>query len=285
MASQLEYLTAVGKERNPAQETEYQRLLKDQGTGGGLIPDLPGIAATQKANTTALLGNQATQQEDYLSRFRAAIGGQETLPAMYSRLGSELGLPELQKRQQMLTEAVRATPQLQTQSARGMDVNENQRQRIIAAKLAELSPAAQLATEQAQTATGQLQTAMGFEQSQQQKELAPFQTEQTLLQDRQAREIAAYSEADQRELDGYIAKMNAGITLSEGEKNRANQLAIAEKGFEIQKMQIAASAAKTTTPSIKTFSQGGKTYLYNEATGQIVGTYGSGSAAAVGSWG
>ena len=39
----------------------------------------------------------------------------------------------------------------------------------------------------------------------------------------------------QAELNTYITKLNSGITLTEGEKQRANQLAMIEKQFEANK--------------------------------------------------
>ena len=81
------------------------------------------------------------------------------------------------------------------------------------------------------------------------------------MSERASRESTGYTEDMQRELDGLIEKMKAGITLSEGEKERANRLAIAEKQYstqlEIAKLNQQKYAA---TP-------GG--VIYNTSTGQI----------------
>ncbi len=41
-----------------------------------------------------------------------------------------------------------------------------------------------------------------------------------------------FTTENEQELNGLIAKINAGVTLSEGEATRANALAVAEKGYQ-----------------------------------------------------
>ena len=64
------------------------------------------------------------------------------------------------------------------------------------------------------------------------KALLPYQSEQTMLNDRLARETSMFTTENSNELNGLIAKIQSGVTLSEGEANRANSLAIAEEGYQ-----------------------------------------------------
>ena len=64
--------------------------------------------------------------------------------------------------------------------------------------------------------------------------MLPFERGFDLLQQRQAREFTGYTTNNQLELDRLLANMSAGVTLTEGEKTRANQLAIAEAGYRNQ---------------------------------------------------
>ena len=105
---------------------------------------------------------------------------------------------------------------------------------------------------------------MGYAVADQEKALRPFNTEQDLMSDRFARETTLYSQQNQSELDSIINKINSGITLSEGEKNRAQQLAIAEQGYK-QALEVA-KMGQNNSPYEKL--SGGET-LYNTQTGKV----------------
>lgn len=240
-----------------------------------LIPDFGAQAAATKQGNQAFMQGQTDQTSDFLNRYKQAIGGQETTSAMAGRLGSELGLPALNKNAFMLNQAVTNLPQTNIDASRGFDVNQNQLDRMTNHGLQKLSPLAQNATAQAQNAQSSLNTQMGYEQADQAKALTPFNTEQSMLSDRMARETTLYSQQNQQELDGLIAKMNAGVTLSEGEKNRANQLAVAEQQYSAEKAHYDSISSANNKPNTQIVDQGGKKYLIDSGTGQIISTYGS----------
>lgn len=243
-----------------------------------LIPDLEGKVAQQKSARTALNTAQNAQEQDYLNRYSGAIGGQESMEALSKRLGDELGLPTLQQNALKLRETIRNLPTTYGKATRGFDVNQNQLDRIVGKETARLSPAMATAEEALASATGTLDKRIGFAQTDQAKALLPYQTESTLLQNRLAREATGFSEDNGRELDALISKMNAGITLSEGEKNRANALAVAEMNFNNQlKLQEQQQKFSTTnqTPNTQIVESGGKKYLIDSGSGKIISTYGT----------
>lgn len=248
------------------------------------LPNLEGKVQQQKKNTQGFLSKQQGQTDDFLSRYRSTLGGQEKTAAMADRIGTELGLPALQKNALLLNQTVSDLPQTLLEGTRGFDVNQNQLNQLTSHKLSKLAPAAQRATEQAQSAQNTLNTRLGYESLDRDRELLPFQTEQSLLSDRLARETTLYSQDNQNELDALIAKMNAGITLSEGEKNRAAQLAESERSYELEKGRLAQDQSQfdttqenrdPTNRSTATIEQGGQTYLIDTQTGKVIAKYGA----------
>jgi hypothetical protein len=241
------------------------------GANGGSTVDLNAPTAQAQQNKTDLQNlftNQAGQQSDFLNRYTSAIKGQEGSSAMATRIGNELGVPQLQANAQSLNQTLFNLPSTYSAATTGRDVNANQLSRIVGTKQVELSPAAALATQNAQQAQSNLNTRMGYEQADQSKALLPYQTEQQLLTDRLTRESTGYSAANQSILDSIIAKMNAGVTLSEGEKTRAQQLAVQEMQYK-QAMDVA-NVNQTASDPYKSLSEGQT--LYNTATGQPVYT-------------
>lgn len=179
--------------------------------------------------------NQRKQEEDYMNRYKTALGSQESLTSMNERFGKELNLPALRQNAFTMQQALKSTPQVQSEATRGYDVNANQLQRIIAQKMSELSPAAQEATSQAQFAENQLGERLRLGQADQEKAMKPFEMEAKFLGERMAREFTGYSQDKQRELDMLMAKMNQQQQLTLAEQNRAHELAMAERNFEQQK--------------------------------------------------
>lgn len=211
---------------------------------------------------------QQSQESDYLNRFRDVIAGQPTTSALASRIGDELGLPALRGAAQGLNQSLLDLPSVYSKATRGFDVNSNQLSRIIAQKQSEIAPYATAATTAQQNAEQQLATRLGYEQTDQAKQLMPYQTEQQMLSERLARESTGYTTMMQQEFEGYLEKMRQGVTLSEGEKNRANQLAVAEKAYQ-QAIKVAEinNANKAQYEAFPT----GSSALYNVQTGQLKG--------------
>jgi hypothetical protein len=237
-------------------------------------PDLnqiTNLTTAQKANSQGLLNKQGGESADYLKRYTDFLGSQEGASAMSSRIGEELGIPSLQKNATMLRNTLTNLPGTYSKAMTGYDVNQNQLSRVIGQKSSELSPIVETTERALAGAQNTLGQRMGFEQADQQKALLPYQTEKELLSDRQARETTLYSQDNQNELNGLITKINAGITLSEGEKNRAAQLAASEKQYELEKEKM----NQTETQIIEV---GGRKKLINSRTGQVIQDLGSSSS-------
>lgn len=239
------------------------------------------LTNTQRANTQNFQNGQNSLTSDFLNRYTGAINNQETSTAMANRIGGELNLPTLQKNANTINNTISNIPTTYSKATTGYDVNANQLSRIIGQKTSDLAPAATTANNALSSAQSTLNTQMGYQQADQAKALQPYQTEQSLLSDRLARESSMYSQENQNELDGLIAKTNAGITLSEGEKNRQQELAISEQNYEHAKEAASTANTNANNSSTQIVETGGRKKLINSITGQVIqdlGPSGSGVA-------
>ena len=167
-----------------------------------------------------------------MTKFGNTITGQGTTQGAAERIGGELGLPQLRQNAFNMQQQLIDLPGLHTSASRGFDVNANQLGRIINEKTAQIAPFAQRATAQAQFAEGELGTRLGYLQNDWNRQLLPLTTEKDFLSDRFAREVSVYSQQDQNELNAILDKIKNGVQISESERDRANALSIAEKGYE-----------------------------------------------------
>ena len=222
----------------------------------------------QKASTQGLLANQDLKTNDFLGRYTNTLGGQEKTGALAARLGQELGVPQLQQNANMLRDTVTNLPGTYSKATTGFDVNANQLQRVITQKTGEIAPAMETAERALSTAQDNLNTRLGYETRDQDRELMAYDKEQEFLSDRLARETTLYSQDNENELSALLAKMSAGVTLSEGEKNRANQLAMQERDFENQK-KLYAEQAKYSSSNDPYVSVGEGSAIYNTSTGKM----------------
>jgi len=232
--------------------------------------------AKQKLGNEALLASQSGQENDYLTRYRGAIAGQETSANMARRIGAELNLPTLSENAFNLNRQVRELPQTYSAATRGFDVNANQLNRIVGQKTSELTPALTTANEALANANQTLATQMGYQLSDQEKSLLPYTTEKELLTNKLARETSLYTSQNENELSTIISKIQSGIAVSEAEKARALQLATQEQNYNLEKEKLNATLGQGTIETI-----GGNKYLVNKTTGEKIflgsATSGSGS--------
>lgn len=210
-------------------------ILRDPGQVARYEREMAPAAPSTSSNTSDFFAGQKAQEDEFLNRYREVVSGQEGIPAMAERIGGELGLSSLRQSAFNLNQTLENIPTVQTQATTGYDVNENQRQRMIAAEQAKIAPLAQKATSQQQFAEGQLGERLGYETQQQLKDLQPLQMEASMISDRLARETTGYTTDKQSELEIYLRKLDQGFQLSQAEKQRANELADQENNFEQQK--------------------------------------------------
>lgn len=240
------------------------------------LNQLTNLTASQKAGTSGFLAGQNTETADYLKKYTDFINSQEGASAMASRIGGELGIPTLQANATMLQNTLTNLPSTYSKATTGYDVSQNQLSRIIGQKASELQPMVTTAENSLQNAQNTLNTRMGYEMTDEEKALRPYTMEKDLLSERQAREATLYTADNENELNALIQKLNMGITLSEGEKNRANQLALQEKQYQ-QALDVAKQNNANTTPNTQVVESGGKKYLIDSGTGKIIATYGTGT--------
>lgn len=196
------------------------------------LNQLTNVTATQRANTQNLLGLQQGQNTDFLNRYKGLLGSQETTAQTANRLGQENNLPQLKQNANTLNTTMSNIPYTYRDATKGFDVNQNQLDRIIGQKSSELAPTLTSANNALNTAQNTVNTQLGYTQEDKNRALIPYQSEQQMMADQQARQTSLYSQDNQNELNALITKINTGVQLSEAEKNRAQQLAIAEKGYQ-----------------------------------------------------
>lgn len=231
------------------------------------LDQITNLAAQQKAGSAGFLAGQQGQQSDFLNKYTNFINSSEGLGAMSNRINQELGIPQLQTNATNLRNLITNMPQTYSKATTGYDVSNSQLQRIIAQKMGEVAPA--LATAET-SLTGAQNTAdrrMQYSAADQARMEKPLTLEQSLLADRQARETTMFSADMGRELDALINKIQMGVTLSEGEKSRANALSIAEKGYQ-NALDLAKQKTGSSGSNLINVSEG--TSLFDPTTGKVV---------------
>lgn len=209
-------------------------------------PDLNNLLNNYTANREKFYSGQYGKITDFLDRYRQGIFGQESLPALNERLGKEVGLPALRESAQATTRTLNEIPSTYTNATKGYDVSSNALSRIVGTKQAAYAPVAQQAQTAYQNAQDIVNQKLGFEQTQQAKELLPFQSEQQMLTDYQAREASGFTTEMEAKLNGYLEKMRQGVQLSTTEATLANQYAIAKLNYDqaIKVAEIGAASSK-----------------------------------------
>ncbi len=242
-------------------------------------PDLnqiTNLTSAQKANTQNFLAGQNSETADYLKRYTDFINNQEGASAMYKRIGDELGLPTLQKNATMLRTTLNNLPTTYSKATTGFDVNANQLSRIIGQKSSELEPMVNTAETALSNAQTNLNTQVGLEEADQARLEKPYTAESDILKDRLARETTLYTADNQRELDGLISKINAGVTLSEGEKARAQELSIQEQNYDLEKEKLKTSNFVTVGEGTAVYDPVTKKLIYKNPKTSSPGSANSG---------
>ncbi len=176
-----------------------------------------------------LLGGQTA---DYTQQYQNAIAKNPTVTSLYNTANNMFNVPQLANRATYLNNQVtNAVPDAYT-GAKGFDIDSTDINNAIASKLAYLGPQANAATANYNTAAGLASNFVQAGQVQNQQNLLPIQAQGTLLQQQEAAQATGWNQAAANEFQGLINKMNAGITLSTTEMNRANQLASLEEAYQ-----------------------------------------------------
>lgn len=224
--------------------------------GSGLDSYMRGMSGAR----TSFYNGQRGDITDFLGRYSGAINAQEPLSHMQDRIGRELGIPALQQNANTLNTTAANIPFTYGSATRGFNVNANQLGRIVGTKSAEIAPALTTANNALSSAQSTMNMRMGYEQAQQDKYLKPYESEQTLMNDRLARESTGFTSEAEGKLSAYIEKMKGGITLSRGEQDNAERLAAAKLQYDaaVKVAEINNSFHSLSAGSIGVNNSGGR---------------------------
>jgi len=219
--------------------------------------DLWGWAQEQTNLGQQLLQRQQQQQQSLFGQYTAASQAQEPLQAAYGRLGTEAGVPELEKTiggfKTNIADVQNRLNQLESninERIKGQDVSEAQRQRIIGyeeapltKQLGELGTAMAPYTEQLSGAQSKIATQLGLISADQQKALQPLIMQIDSLSNRFSREITMYTSQKETTLTAIMDKLTRDRQLADQEWQQAQQLATEEREWARTKEQIAMEQA------------------------------------------
>jgi hypothetical protein len=181
---------------------------------------------------------QRSENEGLISGYQQALGSQEKIPSMASRLEGQYFIPQLreqvQQGQQILSglgSQIRAVPGQIAGTTRESMVTEGQRSGMVQARQKPMLEAYNTAgtnlsqTQQVLSSAEQnMNTRMQYEIAQQKKDLEPWEWKYNLQNIMQAREMSGWSEANRMELDRLKSNLATGVGITEAEKDRAFQL-------------------------------------------------------------
>lgn len=190
--------------------------------------------------------------------YSGAIAGQTKVPELITGYGEKFGVPQMQQQIQQGTEqydalgnSIRNLPRDMAQRSRESIMTEGQTNRAIQAEQAPLLEqqgilGQNLSRQQANLGVAQSNASqmVNAEQVQQEKELSPWLKQYDNESVMSSMRMTGWTFENQSELTRLLSNQQAGITLSEGEKNRASELAMQEKGFAASLKEISARGSQ-----------------------------------------
>lgn len=207
------------------------------------------------------LQDQKQELGDYRTRFSGFLGGQETPEQTRDRLANRYGYNDLSEQYQQSSEAmgqvgaqIKAAPaNIQERVNRsGTITTQGQLAGIQNKEVAELvdtyTSLGQINEQQGRrlaSIEANMNAASQLEMAQQQKMSQPWLMEYQDTNVLQARQQTNWTFASQTELSRLLANMNAGMTLSEADKNRAQELSMQENSFKSALDQITAGGEQS----------------------------------------
>lgn len=224
---------------------------------------LTDFASQSKAQLDALLERQKQEQSGLFDQYKQKMGSQEQLPALYQRLNTELGIPELSNQAQAFkTEIWRVKGLLDrldenvTSRNLGTYTTQALRDRIVAkeggnlrTELGRLGTGLEPVADMLTAAQGQVSTLLPLYAQQQDRELKPLEMQINSLSDRFAREITGFNSNKETTLTALVDKIQRERELSDREWELAQKLAAEEREFTRQKSIVAQQAASQYLPT------------------------------------
>lgn len=189
---------------------------------------------------------QKNETSDFLSKYASYI------PKITGQIESQLNLPQLRELQGGLAESISGlknqiynVPNIVKGTSTQSLVTAPQMQQLTTKMQQPLNENLTRQAEAASALSSQITNAENLANTMINRSLLPFEKEYSSMETMQAREYSGYTTANQLELDRLIANLNAGVTLTNAEKNRLNELALAEKNYQFALGQIKATGEQT----------------------------------------
>lgn len=243
---------------------------------------IQGFDPTSSANSVRggynnLFGSQVgaggpTNSTDYAKLYADTIAKNPTATQLYSTANDIFNVPNLQNNAIRLNNAVTNEVPNAYNLARGFDYGDAQVQNKINTDLRFMSPQANAAQANANTAAGLASQWVNQGMTQNQINLLPVQQQGQMLGEALARQSTGFDIAAQNELQGLVAKLNAGVTLSQAEIQRANELMKASQAYE-----TALGVANINKQSAMGVAQIGNQYQTVPAGQTLVNTFNGGT--------
>lgn len=297
MDTELQQLAKM--DRNPVEETRYQQLLKEQGSGGGgysfnpkpyddLMSNLP--KATEYAATLDSSENQA--MADYFGYLKS----QPTPLDFYTKMTEAAGIPQLRQTQKTLQSQIysledslrRIEPDISATTGNSL-VTEAQRRGMIEERakpvrealgwqsqsLGRVSDAITNATQDAMNLTG-LQE-QGVERMS-----GAYKTKLSVIADQNARKMTGFTTDMQNTLNITLAKIARSEAVSDQQAQQAFELLKLEKQYQLEKNKLEEEYKlkdqyKDTSLDTEIVTVGGRKKLINKQTGEVISDLGSSS--------
>lgn len=212
-------------------------------------------AREQNAAFDALLDRQNKQQQGLFDQYTQKVQGQEQLPALYQRLQTEQGIPEITAQiEPYKTEIFRVKGLLdnldQNVNSRNIGTYATQalRDRISASEgqglrtdLSRLGTALEPLTERLTAAQGQVSALLPLYMQQQDRELDPLKLQISSLSERFGREITGFNSNRESMLNALLSKWERENQLSDREWELAQEIAAEERSAARASAQMAAN--------------------------------------------
>lgn len=216
--------------------------------------------------------------------YAGAVRNMESPLAIYDRLETQAGLPELRKTATTLSGQIndiedtlrRVEPDVSATSNNSF-MTEAQRRGVVTARKAPLienlgwlGQSAGRVQQGIQQATSDIGTKVGLAVQGQDRQLEPLKQKIQLATESAARMMTGFTADRQANLDILLAKISSQQRVSELEMQQANELARQEKDYLIKQEQL-----NSETQIVET---DGRKRLVNSRTGQVIADLGSSKA-------
>lgn len=191
-------------------------------------------AGAQQKNTNNLFSTQNAQTQDYIGRYTNAVKANPLVTDLYKTANNLYNVEPLAMQATALNNRLTNAVPDAYRAARGYDIDSTDINNGIAQKTAYLTPQANAATANYNTAAGLASNFVNAGITQNQMNLLPIQAEQQNLLQEQAAQATGWNQAAKSQFDGLIAKMQAGVQLSQAEMDAAIRLAQMEEDYNKQ---------------------------------------------------